>query len=388
MCTREVGQAAAARPLPELIRLSSPRDICREINLSEGKSKSDIKNSLYQNASAFITAKISYTGADRNEHELEFGSTRYSVIFTGESLPDGRRADAVYVLLNDLYRELLDRAMRRPLDYGYLKMLGPSAQRFYELASYQIYAVLKHDRPRARLRYSEYCTYAPQTRYYDFEHVKKQMYKVHRPHIQNEYLAKAEFEATTDADGNPDWYMLYTPGQRARSQYDLFGKRADASSPSAPKRGASKGDRIMKGDAGINPKFASTLTPDPPRSSETDGEQEQVLMQLLGLGVSEPKAREIVTTRLDAAREQLAALPHRKYEDAAAFLVSAIENGYTPPSAVKRDRDREGQRRKTTARESCQFCGGRGYRYVDKGLKNLKPCTHDPEQESKYTTYL
>ena len=44
---------------------------------------------------------------------------------------------------------------------------------------YQMYAALKNDRPRAKLVYSEFCTYAPQTRHFDWERVRSQMNKIH-----------------------------------------------------------------------------------------------------------------------------------------------------------------------------------------------------------------
>ena len=69
-------------------------------------------------------------------------------MFTGETLPDGRTADAVYIVLHDFYREILDHALTRPLDYDYLKDLPPAAQRLYEVMSYALFAALKNDRPR------------------------------------------------------------------------------------------------------------------------------------------------------------------------------------------------------------------------------------------------
>ena len=87
----------AGRPLPKIIKLGSLHDICRELGISEGKSKNDIKKALLQNASAFITAKRSYKGTDGTERTAEISDTRYGVIFTGERFPDGGRADAVYI---------------------------------------------------------------------------------------------------------------------------------------------------------------------------------------------------------------------------------------------------------------------------------------------------
>jgi hypothetical protein len=110
----------------------------------------------------------------------------------------------------------------RPLDYAYLQALTPMAQRFYELLSYHLFATLTHRRPHATLRYGEYCLLATQQRYVAYEHVKKQMYKVHRPHLAAGYIAQVRSTATTDAEGQPDWLLHYTPGPKARAEYAAF----------------------------------------------------------------------------------------------------------------------------------------------------------------------
>jgi hypothetical protein len=63
----------AFRPIPRLIKLGSLHDICKELGVSEGKNKSSINKSLYQNSSAFITAKIHYKTGDGSDRVLESG---------------------------------------------------------------------------------------------------------------------------------------------------------------------------------------------------------------------------------------------------------------------------------------------------------------------------
>ena len=202
----------ATRPIPRLIRLGSLKEIAGQLGL--GGDTSLVKKALRQNASAFIVAKIKFKRQDGGIESLEGDFNRYSVVFTGEKLPDGRKADSVYLLLNDFYMYVINGAMTRPLDYDYLKDLSPTSQRFYELLSYQMYATIKHDRDRAKLCYSEFCTYAPQMRHFDWEKVRSQMNKVHRPHRDSGYIARVDSQQTTDGDGRPDWLMLYTPGRK------------------------------------------------------------------------------------------------------------------------------------------------------------------------------
>jgi hypothetical protein len=213
------------RPLPKLIRLDTLRQMGKQLGLSTGKVVTDLRKAAHQNAGAYIIAKLHYTATDGTERTLEAGFTRYSVVFTGERLPDGRIADAVYLLLNDLYWDLLNSAPTRPLDYDYLQALPPAAQRCYEIISYKLFAALKYGHAEAKLLYSEYCTFAAQQRYADAPHVKKQMHKVHKPHLTSGYLASVRYEPTTDPDGHPDWLMVYVPGPKAHAEYAAFHTR-------------------------------------------------------------------------------------------------------------------------------------------------------------------
>ena len=210
------------RPLPKFIRLGSLRQI--GVKLGIAGDTVGIKKALHQNAGAYITAKLTYVANDGTQKSLEAGFTRYSVVFTGDRLPDGNAADAVYLILNDPYRDVLNNAPVRPLDYDYLKKLTPAAQRFYEVASRQIFAALKYQRAEAKIPYSEYCTFSAQQRYFDYEHFKKQMYKVHKPHLDSDYLKSIRFDQTKDAEGKMDWNMYYTPGPKARAEYNTFSR--------------------------------------------------------------------------------------------------------------------------------------------------------------------
>jgi hypothetical protein len=62
-------------------------------------------------------------------------------------------------------------------------------------------------------------------RHFDYDRVKKQMYRIHRPHLRSHYLEKVEFHAATDAEGRPDWIMVYTPGAKARRDQQALEER-------------------------------------------------------------------------------------------------------------------------------------------------------------------
>jgi len=186
------------RPVPKLIRLGSLREIAAELEM--GNNTSVLKRALRQNASAFITVKVRYTNIEGVEKTLEADFTRYSVIFTGERLPDKRRADCVYLNLNDVYWTMLNEAPWRPQDYDYLKALTPAAQRFYEIVSRKIYAALKNNYPNANISYSEYCQFSAQLRHTERQRVQDQMAKIIRHHKKAGYITAVKYEATIDED--------------------------------------------------------------------------------------------------------------------------------------------------------------------------------------------
>jgi hypothetical protein len=214
------------RPVPRILKLGSLRDIARELSL--GGDTNQIRRALRQNAFTGISAKLRYRSASGEERRIEADFTRYSVVFAGDKLPDGKVADCVYLILNEPYLEVLNNAPVRPLNYDYLKQLTPAAQRFYEILSYRIYAALKYRHPTARLPYSDFCTYSALRRYDDYEHFKKQMYKIHKPHLDSRYLARVFYEDTRDGEGHPDWIMIYYPGEKALQEYQTFHQRPKA----------------------------------------------------------------------------------------------------------------------------------------------------------------
>ena len=344
--------------IPKVIKLGSLSELCRELGVRRcGANANDIKKALMQNVGAIINAKLNYKATDGTERTIEAGFSRYSVIFTGERFPDGRKADAVYVLLNDIYLKVLNEAQTRPLDYDYLRDLPPTAQRFYELIGFQIYAVLKHERPRARMLYSDFCMRAPQTRYPDYEHVKKQMYKVHAPHLKSGYLAKVEFQSLPGEGGEPDWLMLYTPGQRAEAEFREANRkpriiqrpRAPRPLPTATAELPARQDR--------QPTSPLAAEPLPATLHEADDTGEQLVSNLVAFHIAEATARELVRDYRKSVELQLRALPHRhtgKIKELAPWLIQAIKDNYELPEALKHALEKEEEVKRQLAKHQSE----------------------------------
>jgi hypothetical protein len=318
----------APRPLPEVIRLGSLREINRTLGFAEDDTET-VKHALLQNASAFISAKIRFkpkNAKEGHERSREIHYSRYSVVFTGDTFPNGTVADAVYIILNPPHRKLLNDAEVRPLDYDYLTKLKAGPQRLYELLSFQIYGAISHCRPRARLLYSEYCMCAPQMRYLTFDAMKKQMFKLHAPHRASGYILKVEYQHTFGGDGKPDWEIFYTPGPKAFAEYQSSShKQNDQQSPAIA---------LLPDKEAIPRPEQSALDLSPAQSP--------FIAELTRRGIIEKKAQLLIgslkpgqelSDQLEYLDHLVEKAPRGKFHNPAGFYVKFIEdNGPVPDS--------------------------------------------------------
>jgi hypothetical protein len=210
------------RPVPRIFPIGDLRQIARELGL--GGDTNAVRTAFEQNAAAFIRAKVAYRTKDGREETLEGYFNRYNVFYRGQKLPGGNAAETVYISLNDPYYSLINNSPRRPLDYRYLRGLGPSAQRFYELVSPKFFAAIKNGHPTAWVRYSDFCLYSVQKRQATRRRMQIQMAVVHRPHVKAGYIADLAYRPASAPDGAADWIISYIPGPRARAEFNTFNR--------------------------------------------------------------------------------------------------------------------------------------------------------------------
>jgi hypothetical protein len=345
------------RPIPKIIRLGSLREIASEVSTAgkRGANPDLIKQALLQNTFAGISAKISFKTKEGSIREIEFADTRYAVVFTGEKFPDGRKADSVYLILHDIYRDILNSAQTRPLDYSYMKALPPMAQRFYEIISYVIYAALHHRNKTCKLRYSEFSKLSTATRYFTFDQVKKQMYKIHLPHIENGYIERSiTYQPTTDENDKPDWWIFYEPGQNAGKQYEEYlqtPKRRIIATEVPP---GQKVFSFIEDVPAIPEKQEKKAEPatKPEEKTIPSPEVRALCEDLVRAGVSRGVALTLAVTHPDECRRQLEYLPYAEIKSTpGAYLATAINRGFAPPKAFQEiaEKRAEEDRRKKAA---------------------------------------
>jgi hypothetical protein len=195
-----------------------------------------------------------------------------------------------------------------------------------------MYAALKYDRLRAKLTYSDFCAHAPQTRHVEWERVRSQMNKLHRPHRESGYIAKIDFQQATDAQGLPDWIMLYQPGPKARAEFKTFTKRG--------------GPTVLE-------IALEEPTPLLLETAETELERE-LIRRGVTAAVAQELVREHAEEKITAQMERLDWLAEKKpqkIDDPAAYLVGAIRNDYAPPKGFVSKAERERRQQAKDAKE-------------------------------------
>jgi len=325
---RAIDEAREQGLVPSLIKLGSLSEIARELGTGDNNT-SAVKQALYQNAFAAIVTTQIYVGRDGTKNKLEFAGTRYALIFAGQDLPDGHKADAVYIRLQEDFHNLLNSARTRPLDYNYLKELTPGPQRLYELLSFEIYAALKRQTSsRAKLVYSEYCLHAPQKRYFQGNRMRMQMKELHAPHIASGYITDdVEYVETTDDEGNIDWEIFYTPGRKATAEFVQFNSKGSWIEGRKP-------DPLLgkSGRQAIAPPSQQLALPEASLEEVPDPEREAIVAELIEHGLAPHRAYEAVREKeLEVVRQAIRLFKHKqqrgdKIRSAGAMLADMLAN--------------------------------------------------------------
>jgi len=340
--------------VPEIIRLATLNEICDALDIDRtGHNKKNIQKALLQ----LEGTKVDVDG------DVRMRFARYDgVVFTGNKLPDGTRADAVYLGVSVWYRGILAKSARRPLDYDYLKELPPAASRLYEVLGSRVFAALQMGgkNPEARLLYSEFCELSALTRYTQYKHMSYQMKRFHKPHIESGYISGVSYDARTDKRGMPDWMMIYIPGEKARHEFKAAMKRGEVQKPGEViKIGAStatmrthetelvRNIRIYTEEP-LQASFEFPVTPPLTEAQELAG-------RLIAAGVWVTKAQALVELYPDATRIWVDVYERGllgKKDDPAAYLVRAIGENAQPPKAYRDAKAKTLKAKETKAKAS------------------------------------
>ena len=198
---------------------------------------------------------------------------------------------------------------------------------------------IHHGRPCARYLYSQFCTFAPLVRNHSWDEVKKQLYKVHLPHLKAGYIERVEHEALVDDAGQADWALFYTPGKKAYAEYAAFtGERKRR--PRLPRSGE-------VGKPVLDPS---------PQQLRLPGVDAALVEELVASELNRADAERLVADKTQECRRQLEYLPFVKEftTSKGAYLRRAIEQGWGPPPAYAEHLEQEEKRQRQARQQETQ----------------------------------
>lgn len=303
------------KPITNPIRVGSLSEICRAIGkrASSGSDTNEVKNAFKSIVGATIEAKVSFYLRDKNEYYSEPVFHRYDkALFRGDEMPDGSRADSVFIWLGEPFLESYNSNYTVPIDSRYYDTLPtPLSRRLFELYSLKFYPVFEYGHQHAEIRYSTLCKYVPLSRFRQISRIKQQIHPVHNRYLKSGFLEKVEYEPLK---AQADCLIILHPGMRAKNWYW----------------------KIKKGRKQLE--------------APADGDARMVLDRLLEVGISSQVADKLLQEHpLEEIRLQLDLLPFRKSDDPAAVLYKSIIDRWNEPSGYLKVR--EERKNKTKERE-------------------------------------
>jgi hypothetical protein len=172
------------------------------------------------------------------------------------------------------------------------------------------------------------------------------MYKIHKPHLDSEYISDIRYVKTVDAEGAPDWEICYVPGRRARAHFAFF-KRSILESSSA-------------GNATVEISPLPSVKPARPRTKKTAEPSSPEAKALQDRGVSPAVAEELSRSRgddpslidvLEWGDQLIRNARPGTFRNPAGFYIYLVREGIKPPSGFESTRLRAARQAEQTKQE-------------------------------------
>lgn len=192
-------------------------DLCKRIGIgNSGENKQGIKEAIERIVATTVKAKGTFYSKDEGKIVADKSFHLYeSVVFYGQEMPDGKKAESNYLYLNPFYLKSINAFYVKPLDYLYLRSLkSPIAERLYELLGVKFFG--KPENQPVRYLYSTICELLPIRRQPYLSLARKNLNDAFKELTRTNFFAKEpEWQET---DRKDDWYIFFYEGERARQE--------------------------------------------------------------------------------------------------------------------------------------------------------------------------
>lgn len=212
-------------PPPRLLSIGSLNGLCRLMKIKEHpKNRQGIRQSLLRIASSAVYTDSFFLKAKNQFWEDSLGGgqfTLWNVYWKGKELPNGEKAQAIFLELNAPFLASLQSYYTIPLDFNFYISLSPLAQRLYEMTRLRFYGL--KDSAYVRYEYGDFCKQLPLLEPQKYYSKAKQVFaRAHEALLQAGWFGRIEW-----VGGKHDrkcledypWAILYYPGSRVRQEF-------------------------------------------------------------------------------------------------------------------------------------------------------------------------
>lgn len=206
-------------PPPNPFPLPSLRSVCETMNIQpNGTNIQAVKKSLKRIASTVIETNAFYL-KDKKQYwedgDSPSGSvfTLWSVYWRGKVLPNGEKAQSIYLFFNPPFYSSLLAFFVQPLDYEYYMGLPPLAKRIYELQAPKFFGL--KDNPYTREEYGDYCKRLPIEEQPYFSLARRILDRAHNELVKTKFFSHVVWGGSSY---KKPWIIMYYPGARAKAE--------------------------------------------------------------------------------------------------------------------------------------------------------------------------
>jgi hypothetical protein len=329
-----------------------------------------------------VTTTVISEGAVYFAGRRKFAKDRFHVfaraISFGDELPDGAIADRNYVWLSEWQLENINNNHLLPVDFETYKQLKNHIAKAL-VPTLQIWLYASREEGVFEKRYDEFCQFLNIKQYHYLSQVNQKLSPALDELVAHRYLSSWKVKSTTDQAG---YKLVLHHGEKF---YEDRRKRITGRTGPLRQAMAISTQGAEQGSL----RFPENLAP--PLSAE---EHELAARLTLEFQIATIRAQQLVTTKAESVRDQLAAWIYRSVttKNKAGWMIDAIEKEYPLPEAYLAERHKDAERKRVVeAHEriaNCSLCTTtNGFIFFTtqkdgRSYSASRKCTHDAEREA------
>lgn len=209
------------RPIENPIPIGSFYSLCKRMGIEAcGKSYAMIEDSLKRLTGIMIDSKETFYDKSKKRWIEEMFHLFDKVVFAGEELPDGTKADTNYVYLSSNYLNNINNGYVKPIDYKFYRELNSNiARRLYEILGVKFYPIFQRnvDIKFIRYLYDTLCELVPMKKQKYLSLIRQQLEDAVTELKDKGFIEKCEIKEEKDK-----FYIYFYPGPRAKEEFTRF----------------------------------------------------------------------------------------------------------------------------------------------------------------------